>query len=111
MVHRPTQDAPILTVMTSDPGFAPFWRSLNAPCYVVYRMYDGEGTLRYVGYTGSFRRRMWEHYRNKPWVREEVEHVEVEAGLTYDEARALDVCCQVDSHNSLMRLEVVPTPG
>lgn len=33
----------------------------------VYRCYDAEGELLYVGCTGKLRARLWQHAKGKPW--------------------------------------------
>ncbi len=50
-----------------------------SPLYVVYKMYDIEDVVLYVGVSGRLYDRMRTHFYEKPWITEvarvEVEHV------------------------------------
>jgi predicted GIY-YIG superfamily endonuclease len=54
--------------------------------YVVYRLYDADGTPLYIGSTKSLASRLDGHRRTKPWW-SEVERLETEQFASIDEMR------------------------
>jgi hypothetical protein len=77
-------------VTSRNSGFEEFWKAIEAPFCFVYKMFDAEHNLLYVVVTGRLKNRMREHYRDKPWVREKAERVEVDGGSAESEARRIE---------------------
>jgi predicted GIY-YIG superfamily endonuclease len=51
-------------------GNVTFIRTSPQQEHIVYRMFNDDGELLYVGVTSSFLRRMGDHKRDKPWYDE-----------------------------------------
>ena len=62
-------------------------------CAYVYRFYNANDVLLYVGSTSSLRKRIHEHYRDNPWfrwvARGEWEHCETRAKASEIEMEAI----------------------
>jgi predicted GIY-YIG superfamily endonuclease len=62
-------------------------RDHQAGEHLVYLLYDGSGSLLYVGITDRGPQRLVEHYRTKPWFHQ-VARIEFERHVTRDKAAA-----------------------
>lgn len=60
------------------------------PSWVVYRMYDREGVLLYIGRTGDLRQRLMAHRRQKPWFGQ-VWELRIEPFATWGESRRAEL--------------------
>lgn len=72
---------------TSGRTFEDFWRSLAVVDHGIYRAYDAEGRLLYVGITRGLRARFRQHFEESPWVAD-IARLEFDPGYTEAEARA-----------------------
>lgn len=68
-------------------GFVEFWDGLGIKAYCVYRAYDAQDRLLYVGFTQGLRARMRNHYQDSEWC-QFTERLEFDYGYTEKEARA-----------------------
>ncbi len=75
------QDAELRERRARDAEFRGFWSGLNVGDHCLYKLYDGEDRLLYVGITTQLRERIRHHHRETEWCRT-VERIEVDWNLT-----------------------------
>lgn len=85
-----------------------FYERAEVRCHFLYRIYDSEGALLYVGITGRARRRIVEHMRQQEWWPAEQVQVSVVAFSTENAAHHAEVVAiqrERPLHNKQHRVE------